>query len=486
MIIKNKKEEIITYLEDTSNIQGNSSLLYLPKNREEILAAVNDCVNRKIVFTVSSGRTGTTGGCVPFQGAIISMGNLRNIINIDKDNNFIELECGVPLENLEKEANRYSLTLRAAPTESLALIGGAIATGASGVRGFGYGSIRNYVAEIDVCLTTGDVIRIKRGEIKALKRIFNFEYNGKKFKFRLPSYNLPKVKSQAGYFIKDDMDLIDLFIGSEGTLGIILSCKIILQKIPVNIFDGLIFFKKERNALCFINEIKDLKRKRLLFPASLEFMDINSLDMLKSEYSFIPQAEAGVYFEQEVEDEKDYGGLIEKWQRLIEVNGGLMDESIIADTSKDRKKIFEFRHKLPQMINEFLRQNNQIKTSTDIAVPWQKFEEMYFFYKEQAKQSGLSYVNFGHIGESHLHFNFLPKNGRENLKAKTYMEMFCRKAVFLGGTVSAEHGIGKLKKPYLKIMYKEEVLKSMASLKKIFDPYCLLGLDNIFEKELLL
>ncbi|MCK5289198.1 MAG: FAD-binding oxidoreductase, partial [Candidatus Omnitrophica bacterium] len=162
------------------------------------------------------------------------------------------------------------------------------------------------------------------------------------------------------------------------------------------------------------------------------------------------------------------------------------DESIIADTPREREKIFEFRHKLPQMINEFLRQNNQIKASTDIAVPWKNFEQMYFFYKEQAKQSGLNYVNFGHIGESHLHFNFLAENDQESLKAKVYMQTICRKAVSLGGTVSAEHGIGKLKKPYLKIMYKEEDIKSMANLKKIFDPNCLLGLDNVFEKELLL
>ena len=486
MIIKNKKEEILTYLEDTSNIKGSSSILFLPRNKEDVLEAVRECVNRKINFTVSGGRTGTTGGCIPLQGAIISVENLTNILNIDKDKKNIEVESGVLLEDLEKEVNKYNLTLRAAPTESLACIGGAISTGASGVRGFGYGSIRSYVMEIEVCLTTGDIIKIKRGEIKANKRKFDFESNGKKFKFELPSYNIPEVKSQAGYFVKDDMDLVDLFVGSEGTLGIILSCKISLQKLPVNTFDGLVFFKNENNALNFISEIKNLKRSRLLFPASLEFMDRHSLDMLKSEYSFIPQAEAVVYFEQEVEDKSDYGALLERWYKLIEIYRGLIDKSIIADTLRERKKMFEFRHKLPQMINEFLRKNNQIKTSTDIAVPWQNFEEMYFFYKEQANQSGLHYVNFGHIGESHLHFNFLAENDSENLKAKTYMQSFCRKAVSLGGTVSAEHGIGKLKKTYLKIMYEEKDIKSMANLKKIFDPNCLLGLDNIFEKELLL
>ena len=110
---------------------------------------------------------------------------------------------------------------------------------------------------------------------------------------------------------------------------------------------------------------------------------------------------------------------------------------------------------------------------------------MYDLYITAAEKSGIDYVNFGHIGESHLHFNFLPKNEQENYQAREYIKMFCGKAVSLGGTVSAEHGIGKIKKPYLKIMYNENEIKGMAALKKYFDPYCLLGLDNIFDKELL-
>ena len=110
---------------------------------------------------------------------------------------------------------------------------------------------------------------------------------------------------------------------------------------------------------------------------------------------------------------------------------------------------------------------------------------MYAFYKEVAKEADIKYVNFGHIGESHLHFNFLPSNDDEGQRARKYLKKLCQRAVSLGGTVSAEHGIGKIKKPYLKIMYNETEIREMAALKKHFDPHCLLGLDNIFDKELL-
>ncbi|NQT28609.1 MAG: FAD-binding oxidoreductase [Candidatus Omnitrophica bacterium] len=485
MIVKNSVQDLLNYLEDTSNISGKASLLYLPQNNQEILESLRDCSRQKIPFTLSSGHTGTTGGCVPLEGAVISLENLNQIIDINQEKQIVHSQSGVTLENLEKEVNKFHLTLRSSPTENLAFIGGAIATSASGVRGFGYGSIRKYVRALEVVLTTGEVVNIKRGEITSKGRFFEFESGGRHFEFNVPSYQLPKVKSQAGYYVKDNMDLIDLFIGSEGTLGVVVSCELKLQKIPFNIFDGLIFFSQEANALTFIEEIKSLKRRGELKPACLEFFDKNSLELLKEEHSFVPGSEAAVYFEQEVEDEASFQPLLLKWQELSEKNKACLDESILADTVGQRKRVFDFRHKLPQMINEFLRRNNQIKTASDIAVPDDKFNQMYNFYKKIAEEANIRYVNFGHIGESHLHFNFLPSNDQEARRAKEYLKELSQMAVSLGGTVSAEHGIGKIKKPYLKIMYKESEIKEMAALKKYLDPSCLLGLDNIFNKELL-
>ena len=282
------------------------------------------------------------------------------------------------------------------------------------------------------------------------------------------------------------MDLIDIFIGSEGTLGVVISCSLDLQKAAFSAFDGLIFFPKEEIALEFVTSVKDLKTRGVLNPASLEFFDNNSLDLLREDYAFIPDKCWAVYFEQEVEKKTQQEALLEAWEKLLEEKGAMLDKSILADTPKEREKIFDLRHKLPQKINEFLRRHKQVKVASDIAVPDDKFRIMYSFYKDVAENSGLDYVNFGHIGESHLHFNFLPKNAKENQKARGCLEQFYRMAVSLGGTISAEHGIGKIKKPYLRVMYSDREIREMAALKRYFDPDCLLGLDNIFDKKLLL
>ncbi|HDN85659.1 MAG TPA: FAD-binding oxidoreductase, partial [Candidatus Omnitrophica bacterium] len=95
----------------------------------------------------------------------------------------------------------------------------------------------------------------------------------------------------------------------------------------------------------------------------------------------------------------------------------------------------------------------------------------------------VNYINFGHIGENHLHFNFLPKNDSESQKAKECILEIVKKALSLGGTVSAEHGIGKLKKSYLEIMYGKFYIKEMVELKRYFDPNFLLGRGNLFDVE---
>ncbi len=486
MIIKTKKDEFKSYLEDTSNLCGNASALYIVKSKDELVNLIRDFNKHKTPFTLSSGRTGTTGGCVPLGGVLVSMEEFKKITEIDKKTKVMHLETGLTFRELEENAAKNNLSLRAAPTESLAFIGGAISTCASGVRGFGYGSMRHYVSEIEVILPTADPLTIKRGTVFSKGRTFDFEYKGKKIKFELPSLTMPKIKSQAGYFVHDNMDLIDLFIGSEGTLGIATGAKINLQDSPVDIFDGLIFFKKENDGLEFVEKIKKLKMKKVLNPTSLEFFDENALRMLKNEYSFVPSAECAVYFEQAVEDPRNTNLLMDKWAALIEGSCVLINESFLVDTLKEREKIFEFRHRVPQLINEYLRSYKQLKTAVDCSVPHEAFPDMYSFYKEKAEESGINYVNFGHIGEDHLHFNFLPKSDEESIRAKKYMEFFCKHAVSLGGTVSAEHGIGKIKKNYLKIMYNPDQIKEMAYLKKYFDPQCLMGLDNIFEKEILL
>ncbi len=475
MIIKTKESDILTYLEDTSNIQGRASSLYIPQSSEELREIIIKSNMSKSPITIQGGRTGTTGGCVPLEGAVVSTEKLNKIVDIDYKNKEVVVEPGASLEDLENELNKLRLTLRAQPTESLAFAGGVASTCASGTRGFKYKSIRNYIKELSIILTDGLLITIRRGEVFSRKRKFSFSMSGKQFNFSLPGYNMPPVKTQAGYFVKDDMDIIDLFIGSEGTLGVIVKLALSVQEMPQDIFDMVVFFKKETDALSFVDRVQEMKQSNELFPSSLEFFDSNSINFLKTYYSQIPSSSYAVYLEQE-SDSGDKDELIEKWSELIESYGISLDSVWFADSLKERKKVYEFRHKLPQLINEFLRANNQTKLSTDISVPHENFRTMYSFYKDTAKKLKIDYVNFGHIGENHLHFNFLPLNESEHKKAELAIIEFAREAVSLGGSISAEHGIGKVKKHLLEIMYGRKNVEDMAKLKKYFDPFFILGM----------
>jgi D-lactate dehydrogenase (cytochrome) len=125
------------------------------------------------------------------------------------------------------------------------------------------------------------------------------------------------------------------------------------------------------------------------------------------------------------------------------------------------------------------------KLGTDVAVPAEHFNEFYFFSKNEVESAGLQYVIYGHFGNSHMHLNMLPRSVDETPKGKEVYFNICRRAAELGGTVSAEHGIGKIKPEYLSMMYGEDNIRKMAEIKKILDPRIILGIGNIFKKEVL-
>ncbi len=489
MIVKRSKEEFASYLEDTSNLQGSATALYIPRDAAEVSSVVRECMLHHVPLTVSGGGTGTTGGRVPLEGALVSLEALDKIKDINVQKNTVLVQAGVRLADLEKELNCKKLTLRAQPTEPLAFIGGVIANSASGPRSFKYDSIRRYVRGLGIVLSDGEYYWLERGTFFAHKRNFSgilkHGKSQKNFKFTLPSYTSPKIKSSAGYFVAENMDFIDLFIGQEGTLGVIVDAELFVQPLVFDVFNCIVFFPSEDEALRFVDYTKSLRQQRKNYPCSLEFFDRNSLNLLEEFYPSLPRAECAVYFEQEIEQEGTASEFIDFWCGIVQQYGASLDQCWFAETSKDRERLYEFRHKLPSRINEILRSHKQLKMATDIAVADESFRQMYAFYKEKAEESQISYVNFGHIGQNHLHFNFLPKNDEESFRAKGFVMEFIKRAIALKGTISAEHGIGKIKRPYLEIMYGKKHLKEMAKLKKTIDPLCLFGLDTMFAKDFL-
>lgn len=474
MKVKENQEEIISYLEDSSNFKsGRAEKVFIPENEEEVFEIFNFCVKTKTPITISGGGTGTVAGRIPLDGVIISAEYLNKIIEIDRNKKKATLQAGVVIDDFLKILEKQNLFYPPFPTERTAFIGGNVATNASGEYSFRFGSTRNYVQRIRMVLTTGKILDIKRGEI--------FEKNGfidyGLFKIPLPSYRTPDVKCSAGYYSKNGMDGIDLIIGSEGTLGFITEVEVsLIEELPPR-FIMITFLKDEENIPEIVKKIKEKKDELEIY--SLEFFDKRSLLFLKDDFSFIPEDTCALYIEGVNDTEK-----MERWVEFVEEIK--IVETVIGDDLLNYKKLIDFRHRLPENVNSYFKKIGSVKIAIDAAVPESKFEELFRFYKKIMDENPNIYsILFGHIGESHLHFNLFPKNEKEKEIAYRIYEECIKKAVSLEGTGFAEHGIGKLKHKYLEMMYGKQGILDMVKIKKIFDPHLILGLDNIFPRSYL-
>jgi len=313
--------------------------------------------------------------------------------------------------------------------------------------------------------------------------------SGKNINLTLPDYEMPKVKNASGYFCKRKMDAIDLFIGSEGTLGVITKIKLKLLLLPTNEISCVLFFDSEESALSFLSKAREgsyknreLKKIDAINAAALEYFDENSLKFLINDYPNIPaNAKAAVWFEQQCNYNED--DLLELWINIFLDYNGKEEDAWFAMTEKDKENIIGFRHTISISVNEYITRNNFRKLGTDVAVPDDKFIDFYHAIKKEVETENLDYVIYGHLGNSHVHLNMLPKTEEEFAKGKELYKSICSRAISLGGTFSAEHGVGKNKTEYLVEMYGQENVNKMRTLKKSLDPKYIFGVGNIFEKE---
>ena len=190
-------------------------------------------------------------------------------------------------------------------------------------------------------------------------------------------------------------------------------------------------------------------------------------------------AAGAIFFEKETAAETE-DALLEAWNEMLERHNADLEGSWFTTTDQDREKMRAFRHALPVSVNERVVRNKQKKIGTDMAVPDDAFAGFLKFYKETLDASGIEYVIFGHIGDCHLHANLLPKDESEAERARHIYGRCIAQSLMVGGCVSAEHGIGKLKAKYLYVMMGERYLNEMAELKKAFDPKGILGRGNMF------
>ena len=519
MLIKSNLDEIQSFLTDSSHMrEGFADAVVFPETGDEIAQFLSEATRNRTPVTVSGAGTGTVGARIPFAGSVLATDRLNKIKSIDRYANgrgSAIVEPGVALGDFQRFVQAEGLLYPPDPTERGCFLGGTVATNASGARTFKYGPTRSYIRRLKIALATGDMIDLRRGEIYAgADGSLNIPLSGKRsIEAKLPLLKMPQTrKHAAGYYIEPGMDVLDLFIGSEGTLGVVVEIETSLLPRPERLFSGVVFFSDEADLLACVRELRacslrtrekkhatqmlssDLHCETLIAQhadvndidaRAIEYFDVESLRFLRARYPNMPAAATGaIFFEQET-TELTEGELLEAWSTLLSAHNALADDSWFATNEADHRKLIEFRHQLPVLMNEWFASHKQRKVSTDMAVPDEAFPGLLQFYRELLATSDLRYAIFGHIGDNHVHANILPRNDDEATRAREIYLQFVKKALELGGTISAEHGIGKLKRQYLAMLYNEQQLREMAALKRAFDPACILGRGNIFPEEYL-
>lgn len=420
---------------DASLYPGQAEQVFTPSSEAELLEILARASAELVPVTLAGALTGVTGGAVPQSGWSVSLARM-NRVEIQDDRAIVG--PGALLRDVQAAATRAGKFYAPDPTENTSSIGGNIAANASGSRSFKFGATREHVLALRVALMDGRVIDVKRGQA---------------VDFEVPAIRLPRTtKHSAGYRLAPGMDLIDLFIGSEGTLGVVTQAELRLLPAPGELTGGVVFFPSEEIALDAVDgwRTAGLRMLEYLDEASLKTMDV-----------------------------AQRAALIVEWEGDcdLDMTGALEDESWFAVSAADRERFRKFRHTLPERVNDRIRRSGFMKQSTDYAVPIEKGREMLAIYRKEIHSE---HVIFGHVGDAHLHINTFSGSAEEFERNKALMTELARAAVALGGTVGAEHGLGKRKAHLLGIQYSAQEIDAMKAVKRRFDPQWLLGQGTLF------
>ena len=486
MIFVKDQAALSRFLKDNSGMRGaNAELAAIAETEDDIVNFISEASNKHLPITIAGALTANTGSALPYGGAVLSLERLNAIFppQIKSNQVFMKVGAGARLADIKSKAAEFGFMYPPDPTEQNSLIGGNISTNASGARGFKFGSTRKYIKALKIVLTDGSRVKIERGKTFANDRgEMSFETDRGARSIVLPKYRLPNIKNAAGFFNYPNADLIDVFIGSEGTLGIIIEAELFLLRKFERVFSGIVFFDGDNELFDFVDKVKAGDRVKAM---SIEYFDANSLSLLREDYPFIRKVAAGaIMFEQDVYDGDK--GLEESWAEIIEDSGVDAAGVWFADNPSEIAKILAFRHRLPERANEIVHRTGIAKVGTDFAVAEGRIREMLNFCRREFDESGILNFVFGHIGENHIHANIIAQDEEEWLAGRRIYERVVRRAIELGGTVSAEHGIGKIRHIFLEQMVSKEGLLGMAKFKKTLDCAAILGRDNIFPQSYLI
>ena len=471
------------YLRDESRRVGRADRIAFPRTEAEVLAALAEAREQKLPVTTQGARTGVTGGAVPEGGLILNLAHMDQILSAE--NGELRVQPGATLDAI-RAAVPPGFYFAPDPTEPSASIGGMISCNSSGALSFLHGPTRNHVLGLRVALLNGDVVDLRRGRDKTAGLRFRLgPVSGE-----LPPLRRPAVKNAAGYFVDPDMDLVDLFVGAEGTLGVVTEATLRLLPAPGAVWGLMAFLPSTAAVVGFVDALRQTPRDGSAQLAALEYFDSNCLVFLREHADELaskgisvpnlPDGSACVYAEWHAPDAAAAeAALMAAAERLPEF-GADPDACILADNPHDLEKLKLFRHSAPEMVNSAIDERRKIhpglvKLGTDMSVPDARLADVLALYETDLAASGLEHLVFGHIGANHLHANILPCHPADYDAGRALYARWAAQVIAWGGSISAEHGIGKLKRDLFRQMAGDAALAQMRDLKKCFDPDNLLN-----------
>ena len=496
---------LASYLEDAAHFSGgHASELASPANEAELAEVLRAATKVLPVGAQSS----LTGGATPMGETIVSTRRLTGIEIVGADR--VRVGAGVTLEALNRALESAGRLYPPSPTFTGASVGGTVATNAAGAATFKYGTTRDWVEALTVVLPAGDVMDVERGATRASEGRFVLRLDAGTVAVPIPAYRMPLVpKLSAGYYAAPGMDLIDLFIGSEGTLGVVTA--VTLRVLPTRpaICAALVPFSTEAAALAFAGGLRDAARetwrtgsRRSIDVSAIEYMDGRSLSIVREDRAdamnnvrLPPETDAALLVALELAAGTGAPEAFDQIGRAHDAvppdtplvrfcsmlsDAGVFDDVEIAVPGDAPRlaQLVALREAVPAGVNQRVgRVKSSVdaaidKTAADIAVPFDQLGELLTAFRGEASRRGLDVAVWGHVSDGNLHPNVIPRTLEEWRAARELVEETGRMAIRLGGAPMAEHGVGRnaIKQRLLQELYGASGIDQMRAVKRAIDP----------------
>jgi D-lactate dehydrogenase (cytochrome) len=471
MTVHSNPDLLSSFLSDAAHVPGGHAAgVAFPRNVAEAASVVQEAAHVLPVGAQSS----LTGGATPRGDVVLSTRALTNV-EVLSDRR-VSVGAGVPLAELQRVLAAHGLYYPPVPTYDGAFVGGTIATNAAGASTFKYGSTRRWVESLTVVLANGSVLTIERGRVAASTLV------------PVPTYVMPDVpKLSAGYYARPHMDLVDLFVGSEGTLGVVVEATLRVIPLPTRV-TALIACCSDAQAVTMTAALREeaaraWRGEGALDVAAVEYMDSRSLGVVPDDAfrrAAITRPPRGtVLLLVQIETTAGVETALDAFGDQLAA-AGVEDDPVVAlpDDSQGALRLFELREAVPSSVNSQVaaikaRVHPDIqKTAGDMIVPFNRLEESIALYQRLFEARDLNYAIWGHFSDGNLHPNVVPRALRDVEEGRAAILEMGRQVVAMGGAPLAEHGVGRspLKQQLLRDLYGDRGIEEMRAVKRALDP----------------